>query len=328
MELHYTRPFPWGSAIWGCVATAFVVAGTIDDNQHLAIFALAPAMLALGLLFGRPRDFHGKLTETGLEVDKPKPLNISYSEIENLTISGRSIDPDLASNKRGALMITYNGGYLEIPAGLNIPTHKVYTAIFSLLPLNGIHQISSQFADHVRTETEMFGQDRVHTFSIRSILGWRCSTSRSRTVMVSLIFCGILWIVAYAVAYNMGMKAGYEGWIGAGVLLIIIGSLFWFLLRLRQTSYTGPNRLHKDAELVISPTGIAVKQGDIKGHLQWEELLNIRITGSTPSFQVIRNSFAGNIELIVAGTKIQIFDVYDRPTALIHKLIRRYWKGE
>lgn len=327
MELHYTRPYPRGAAYWGFVALALLIAGGIYQNPHLAILALAPAMLALGLLLGRPRDFHGRLTEKGLEVDQPE-LKIPYSEIEGLTINRISVDPDQTHIKSGALMVTHRHGFLEIPAGLNVPIQKVYQAIFSLMPTTGSYQLSPQFSDHVRKETETFGNERVHAFSKRTIPGRRCSTRRGRICAALLFLCGIIWIIVYIVARNQGIGVGNEAWAGVGSLLAISSALAWILLYSKQTYYTGATKRLKEAELVVSPTGIAVKQGDIQGHLLWEELLDVKFLIRPPVLTITRASLAGSIELVIAGAKIHLLDVYDRPMALIHKLIRRYWKNE
>ena len=72
-----------------------------------------------------------------------------------------------------------------------------------------------------------------------------------------------------------------------------------------------------------------MQQADLRGHLRWEELLDVRFREEKYfTFSIRRDSIPRGIQLNMAGAKIRIPDVYDRPLALIHGLIRGYWKGE
>jgi hypothetical protein len=141
--------------------------------------------------------------------------------------------------------------------------------------------------------------------------------------------CGILWCLIYAAVPSRLAAREYEPWLVFGILLSIFSALGLLLLYLSQKSDKAIGRSLEKSELVISPTGIAVKQGDLQGHLRWGELLDIRFpTRGRSSFVFTSEERLGGIHLVIAGAKIRIADVYDRPIALIYRLIRGYWKGE
>ena len=329
MELIYTRRFSWSAAFWGCGAVAFAIAGGIFHNLHFAIFALAPALLALGLFFGRPRNFHGRLTDNGIEVDQPNELNIPYDEIEGLAINGFSFDPSESNNiRRGTLAVTNRKNILLIPVVLNVPSFKVYQTIFAMLPTTGSYQLSEPFSDHVRKETETFGKDRVHAFSKRTVFGALRSTRRGRICAGMLLLCGILWFSAGLTMFAPNDFDNQTVWVAAGALLLFGSIIAWVVFHNAQKSNVRLAKHCKESELVVSPTGIAVSQGDIQGHLRWEELQDVRFAKRPRVFTLTGYSSVGNVELRIAGAKIYLADIYDRPMALIHQLIRRYWKGE
>jgi hypothetical protein len=328
MELLSRRRFSWGAAFWASAAAALLVASEIGGNPHMAILALAPAMLAFGLVVGRRRAFRCLLTEEGLEVDRP-PLKLSYAQIEGLTVNGLGIDPDSPRLKAGTLMVMHPRGAVEIPAALNVPVQKVYRAILAMLPPTGCSRLSPTLAEHFEKETAMFGPERVHAFGRRKVLGRRPSTRRGQICAMLLLACGIAWCLVYGAVAGQKNAPEFEPWIGFGIFLSLFSILGWAILHARQSPLEGNARRLKNAELIVSPTGIAVSQGDIQGHLRWAELLDVKFSDRPYRGLVVnRESIGGGIQLIIAGAKIGVADVYDRPIALIHKLMMRYWKGE
>lgn len=326
MELRSLRHVPWGASFWGLTTIVLLVASMVFGNQHLAILAMAPAMLTLGLLIGRRREFRGLLTDEALCSENP-PLTLPYAEIEGLTINGVGYDPDTPKLK-GHLMVIHRQGVLEIPKLQNVPSHKLYRAILTMLPTTGNPKLSSSFAEHVAKESALFGHDRVHVFGRRKVLGRRPSTRRSQLCAALLLFCGIGWCLIFAFA-DPDERRNYEPWVAWGFVLSLLSTLAWLIQYLRQIPLVGNARSLKNAELVISPTGLAVQQGDLQGHLRWAELLDVRCHGRTPIFVMSRAELPkGVIHLVVAGAAVQLADVYDRPIALIHRLILRYWKRD
>jgi hypothetical protein len=85
-------------------------------------------------------------------------------------------------------------------------------------------------------------------------------------------------------------------------------------------------RRRDQASLVISPSGLAMPQGDMKGRMYWGELRDSRLSRGIESFRFGGASGPAGIHLIVEGAEILVADIYDRPLPLIYGRIRRYWQ--
>lgn len=327
MELHLTRRFPWGVSFWALAAAALLVAATVLGNLNLVILALAPTMLSLGLWMGSPREFRAELQDDCLVVENPS-VTIPYAEIEGLTIGGFGVDPDWPRFRAGTLMVMHRHGVLEIPASLNVPIRQVYRALLAVLPATGSYQLSPTMSEHAMKEAATFGTERVHAFGCRKVIGPSPSTSRARACAAALLLCGILWCVVSALLPGPFEANNRIGWLVSGMLISLFSAPTWLLLYVRQGTNTAIARALANAELVISPTGLALRQGDVQGHLRWAELLDVRFL-NRGGFAVSSSTelTVGTIQLVISGAKIGLADVYDRPIALIHKLIRAYWKG-
>ena len=327
MELYCPKQFPLGAAFWGAAAVVLVLAGGCFGNPHFVIAALAPAVLALGLFWCRRSEFRCSLSEEGLELANP-PQRIPYAAIEGLSIGGVALDPEAPRFRRGPLVVTHRSGVLEIPPPANAPVQKVYQAILAMLPATGSYRLSPAMIEHFQKEKELFGPERVHYFSRRKFGGpWR-STRRVRICALLLTACGILWCFVPLLTNARNVRE-YEVWPAMGAVLAVVSFVVWLVLYLSQFSHRRRPRAFDNAELIISPTGIAVRQGDLEGHLCWDEALDVRFAKAYDTFLAdSRRPSVGGVHITIAGAKIHLPDIYDRPIVLIHRLIRRYWKGE
>jgi len=292
------------------------------------ILATASCILAMALWLVRPLEFRGTLSDEGLEVEHPA-VRIPYDEMECITIDGRAQDPDSPRLRAGRLMIVHRGGgVLEIPARLNVSVKDLYRAILVRVPLSGSYEISPDLADYRRKEEALFGTERVHAFTRRPLAGRTPSTRRGQICAALLLLCGICWCVFSAFSTAQIRRGEFDPKLGWGIVLSVVGGVSWFVLFLKHRSVVRIAGKFGNAEMVISPTGIALVQDDLKGQLRWDELREMRFSRNGPRFAVAKDEIAEGIDLVIPGTRIFIPDVFDRPFPLIYKLIRRYWKGE
>jgi hypothetical protein len=329
MEIYSYRRFSWGAAFWALAGTAVLVAGLLLGNRHLLILAPAPLLLAVGLWFFRPGIFRCVLGEDCLEIEKPA-CKIPYEEIEGLTMAGKVQDPQSARLKPGHLILTHRRGIVEIPRCLNVPVEKLFQAIFAKIPFSSCYQLSESMDGHYKTEEATFGPDRVHAFTFRSIWGRGRSTRCGRYCALFLLACGIFWCLAPLI-FPQPVKKGdldIHAWIGFGSILVVVSLMSLLVLYLEQYPQQRGLKKMDNSEMVISPTGIALIQGELKGHLRWDELTKVRFLDHRRFAINSTDDLFGGIVLFVPGTEIRIPDVFDRPLPLIHQLIRRYWKGE
>ena len=69
--------------------------------------------------------------------------------------------------------------------------------------------------------------------------------------------------------------------------------------------------------IVISPAGLAMDQGDLKGKLRWDEILNLKSDGSSRHSQADPRV----LKLKLSGAELPILDLYDKPLSEIRTLI-------
>ncbi len=325
MDIYSLRRFPLGVFLGSGVAIAFVAIGLLHKNPHLVICALAPAMLALGLLLTHPRKFHARLTDDGLEITDP-PQSIPYADIEGTTIDGICKDPAQVKSKRSPLVVIHRNGILDIPAALNVPSFKVYQAIIAMLPPTGDCRLSAELLEHFEKETAMFGAERVHAFRQREVLKRRSPMRREAMCAALLAACGVLWCLVPVIFWQQRHTDAFQAWTVFGLILAIVSFVFWLLFRTRQRS-CGVACRFRNGEVVVSPSGIALKQGDMQGLLRWEEVCDVKIA-QRPMIMLTSGTPVVGIQIFIAGACIPIPDVYDRPTALIGQWMRHYWKKE
>ncbi|MGA2798691.1 MAG: hypothetical protein ABSE63_14010 [Thermoguttaceae bacterium] len=322
------RRFSIGAAFWGILGLTSLVAGLILGNMHLIYLSLAPWLLATGLCFFRPADFRGELTDDRLRLDR-FPREIAYEDMQNLTLAGKTQDPDDPGLKAGPLIVTHKRGVLEIPASLDPPVKELYRALWAKLPKSGSRRVAGELTAHLKNEETIFGSDHVYTFVARNFLGFGPSTRRGQACSGLMMLCGLIWILLAALHPVGKQQFEYMPWIFAGVFLILFGLLSWIILVSKERRSNDMKSTLQNASLIISPSGIALIQEDLKGFLRWDELKNANVTNK-PKFSDVsigKKRGGGDLLLKVSGAEIRIADVYDCPLAMIKKIIDRYWKG-
>jgi hypothetical protein len=115
------------------------------------------------------------------------------------------------------------------------------------------------------------------------------------------------------------------GWIGGGVALLVIGIVC--VIGFARSSGSGRVRDWWNSCLIISPGGVALQQGKLKGKLRWEELRAIEYPAK-PRFGVSNASGVKNgVGLMVDGAYFVVADYYGHPVRLIYMYLKEYWGG-
>ena len=311
--------FPWGSVLWFLVGLGLVLLGFGQHNVHWAIGGVFPLLVGLALWWVRPRAFAAHFTENSLEVMEPR-LSIPYEHLESVRPEGRASDPEKKGPRFFPMEVLAAEGVVNIPARINVPSLGVYRFLLGLLSEGGSREVNPLLADYLARQEETFGSEKVWSYRARSFLGGRRRGRKGPAVSLAVAASGIAWMVA-------GFQGkGFEGWLGAGILFLLFGSLFLLLFRLPGGRGQARIKNWRDASLVISPLGLAIIQGDLKGELRWEELRNLHM--KVPKFvtYATRAELGPGIRLVVEGATIVIADVYDRPLRVIYQRIQDYWR--
>ena len=296
------------------VAAAFGVPAAIFQNVHLAILTVLPAAIGFTLLIVRDRPFSAALSAEGIEIEEPL-LTLPYQAIQAVLMPGKP------GRARAPIQLIHSEGVVRIPARINVRSGDLFDFLIDQLPPTNPQALPAALTKYYAEQEELFGPERVFTF--------RARTSRKVPQRgVGLAVCGatglagLIWIAAGAFLANEDTAP----WIAFGILLAIFSGLFAQFFLFHASEPRIPN--WQASGLVISPAGLALVQGDLRGELRWDELRDIRL-GTRPGFFEFQpwGAYACGIRLIIEGASITIMDVYDRPLALIRQRLRAYWLG-
>src|SRR5207249_1632599 len=156
--------------------------------------------------------------------------------------------------------------------------------------------------DYWDEQTATFGPERVWAYRARSNLGTR-APGRGMAVSLGILLAGIVWVVT-------GIVIKREGWIAAGIGVAILGGILLVVDRVQATRpHSRRIKGWQKAGLVISPVGIALSQGDLKGEMRWDELRDMKLKTAPHRFQYSDNPFGWGILLWFEGAQISIADL-------------------
>ncbi len=311
------RSFPWGVLIFLLVGVALLVVAAAERNPHWAIGSALPLFIAFALAWSRPRSLTFEFTETGLEV-LDSGQSIPYEAFETVIAVKRPGNPDKPGPRHYAIDVVHADGTLHIPPKLNVPSDDGFHFLLSTFPPGGTPQVNPALRPYLDEQLETFGADRVWSYRARSNPG-NPAPSRAVAFCLGVVLAGLLWLIVGGVTQN-------TGWLGGGIFLAMMGGLFALLFWLVSSRGRRiPVKGWKNASLVISPVGLALVQGDLRGKMRWDELRDLKFTWGGGSFEANHNIGRG-IQLKFEGAQVLIADVYDRPLNLIYKQIRGYWR--
>ncbi len=313
------RSFPWGALLFLLSAIPLLVAAVVERNPHFAVGACLPLFIATLLVLRPLPSVRFEFTETEIDVHNP-PQSIPYETIESVVAPKRPGDPDKAGPRHYAMSVIHEAGTLHLPAKLNVPSDDVFDFLLATFPASGSPQVNPLVRGYLKEQTETFGADRVWSCRARTNLG-KPAPNRGLAVCLAVLGTGIVWL-------GVGGVAKESGWLVGGLLLVMFGGLFTLLFWLVSRRYQPRSIRHwKQASLVISPVGLALVQGDLKGEMRWDELRDLKFKRDS-GFDTSHHHTAGRgILLSFEGAQVMILDIYDRPLNLIYKHIHDYWRG-
>jgi hypothetical protein len=295
-----TRNPPVTGAIWWLLA-AVICLGLAFATQKpgWGVLAILPALMGVACLLTQEPEFHAEVTPRELIVHSLNQV-VSYPEIKELWYAG---------GDARAVYVTHSRGLLRIPRTSKFSASEIYTFLTQMLPRKLVPQINPAISNYFQSHLRTFGADRVWAHTART-KKYDTDGRRRSFVGYAIFATVILWCIGAAVLQE-------PGWAGVAILGGII-ALLVYVLQGSLSSLGRGIKNWRDSSLVVSPAGLALAQGDLKGELRWKEIRSLRLKDKGP---VGRR----RIEVRVEGALITIFDFYDSPISEIHRQIERYW---
>ena len=315
-----------GAVVWFVIAVGLVGLAVATQNPHWGIFAVLPGVLGLAAFLSTEPAVEFEVADDGLSFQAPWPVFIPYDEIQGLTAPGNR------SSESFPIQVYHRGGVVRIPARIDVPSRDLYDFILDQLPVVG-----SADPDHVPAGLRGFLTDQLALFGPEKVYVYRARpfapvSSQGRAIKYSLAcaLVGVLWIaVGGVMAGTFEKRADKDAmgvWIGVGVLFVLMGLLFALLFYSRSR---GASRVQdwRNSCLIVTPAGIALHQGALKGKLRWEELRAVEFPAKHRFALASAGGVKYGIGLLVEGAYLVIADYYDRPLAMIRDQLRAYWGG-
>lgn len=262
--------------------------------------------------------FAATFTEAGIQIDSHHQF-LDYQDI--VAVVGMPPPNKHAKGEHYPLDICTEEIGQSWPSRLSVPSGAVEDFLLSNMTANSSMPEDDDLAQFYREQTGRFGALAVSVFQSRIA---------TRPLQRPWGFCGAFsgMVVASIAVIIWGSSLRKEPIMMTGIVCLIVGSIV-MLLFFMLIHYRGGVKLkQRDLTcLVVSPFGIGLRQGGLKGILRWDELKNLGLRKVNSAFQASSAaSTARVLDLKLDGTIIPLLDVYDRSLEKIEILLSHNWQ--
>ena len=316
------RGISWGGVFFALIGLAMIAASVAEKKVDFAIGAAMPIAIAFALFLTIDPEFSAIFTEEGLEYEtRNGSLTLPYDRIEGVWTPKRKIDPKHDGPNSYTIVVTHPMGSLRIPKRTDVLSDDIYRHLLQSTPVGGSDEVHHDLSDYLRDQMEEFGPERVWSYRASPNKGVN-DYRRLRAVMAAVFAIGIAWCI-----YGGVSGEDRHGWIGAGAFVMVMSAIFFLATFVSRDGAVGTKfKGWKESSLVISPLGLALVQGDIRGEMTWHELRDVKLQ-DVGGVRLYEHRTAGrSIVLKIDGANIRIPDIYDRPLFAIYQCIRLYWR--
>lgn len=274
--------------------------------------------VAVALYLIRPKPFSVMITSDGLE-HGDFGESIPYSSIEAIIYQGTADPTGRPADRQMPLLIQHEQGMLTIPKTVCVSTGELYQFLCGRFQPRATFELNPLLQQYADEQTEVFGEDKVFQYTARRVLEQKSGNVTARAVGAALFLAGLSWFFAGGLS---------DGWIGGAIALVITGLVTCLAGFTSGASAKKQIRNWQSSALVVTPVGLALIQGPLKGRLRWNELRDVKLNARDRSFRLSSASVLHGLRLEVEGSSIVIADIYNEPLPMIHQRIMSYWRGD
>lgn len=315
------RRFPLDLAIMGLVGIGLLALGLTGGETGWSLLAVCPIAYAIIGALRRERGVSLELDRSGISV-QGQGITIPFEDLEAVTVNGQ---PYFESMRQGAarrMEISHRQGVLLVPCPLTVPVRDL--AIFLRGKIQGVpraESVDGPLGEWRDEQRDAFGVERVWAVGRRAALPASINYRGLSTLAAAVLVSGVVWLLASGSIDDDGM------WTALGVSAIILGALFGLMALMAGRRDGAQQAAWKNAALVMGPQGIALRQGPLNGKLGWSDILAISGQKTRRLGIGSRSELRAGIRLKIAGARVLIEDVYERPLAMIEAKLREYWRN-
>jgi hypothetical protein len=318
MEVRERRRLSWFAIILAILAVG--VLGVSGAAGSLAVFLSAGVGLlvfAIALALSRPPAMTVSFSEKGITFE-PSGFFLPYHEIVEV------FAPTRFSGRNFRILLLCHGGHVVLPAELDTDSEALYEFLNSqpmtrpALP----DDLDPLFHAFLRQQSSVHGAKEIvvyrrpaWTAQGRIHRSWR--HSNAFRAGFAFFVMGIAWLVGYALFRRDALFFLLPTGIGAaalGVIIFIAGAI-------QRAQSSGPRKLH-NATLVVSPSALALLQGDLKGELRWREI--VKLTLQKNALFTGSGTVGHGLLIQVQGASILVLDIFHWPIEHVEWLLRKH----
>jgi hypothetical protein len=281
----------------------------LTGRRELLLFAPVASVFTLLSLRRISRPRHLRLGPEGLTVEETGQ-RVALEDMEAVITRPRKQTHEGIPPAGVDAVLWHHGGELLLPRQAERRTGWLGELRRLQSALDPARVLSGELRRFHQAESAVYGEDAVFTARILS----RHLTVPRRTNggVVDLLLALVLGGMVFGVCFpGRGNKDGNAL---AGTLAGM-GGMLAFFTGLAALSRRSAVKQFAGSGIVISPGGLALQYGLLKGVLRWEEL---------QSFRFAERRAVSALRLQVPGSTILLGDFFDRPLAQIHSMLREY----
>jgi hypothetical protein len=265
---------------------------------------LVPALFLLAGCWLRPRY---RFTEEGVEVSNPTRF-LAYRDIQDVFGSPRSPGANFP------ILLLHEAGFVRLPSTIDASSQELLDFLRSQ-PLGGrtLEDIPPLFEQFLKQQLMLAPREQIYMF--RGSAGRLADHARRyRRIGWPLLALAPVWFLTGRLE-PVFMVLGFAA--------LMFGVIFLIGSRFPAALAAGRIKDWDQALLIVTPLGLALRQGDLRGELRWAEVVGLSGRGWRTAIAPDRE-LRGGLLLKVAGASILLADIYHWPMQYIASLIRRY----
>lgn len=303
-------PFPTLSVLLGVAWLCSVVAASVLGYFPHAMAAAPIGAFGLVRWLRREQTITLELTSQGIVLDDSLDL-IPYESIRSIQ-ERQPVD----SNGQFPIEINYRNSQIIVPSSIDHPSSELMMALTARIPEPTAGYVNPSLQTYLEDQLSTFGSDRVYCFSPRERATPAPQKPFTRAISTILFITSLAW----------GCSAFYSDiWIIPAVIMGVFAGLFFLISMAKHDTVAIQAPNWKESTLLVTPAGIALMQGKLKGKLRWDEVVSLKLA-ETPKFSI--TPVTPGLTVLVAGSQIVILDIYNKPLSHIHRIMKGYLDGE
>lgn len=320
LEVESRAKFPVGAALLALIAIGLGITTFLTEEIGYAVAGIPFWTTAFCLVIWRTRAFYAEFSDDGIALRDSEQV-ISYESISYVDFAAKCDENGDYRSKPAPITVVHDGGELTIPANIDQPSIGVFEFLSERFVPRADFPLDPALEDFRNEQQEVFGPEKVFAFCARR----QAKRSRKGKRTTAIVAAGLaLGALGWGAAAELLME---DGWFGGAITLGICAILAFLISRISRRSAAAGVRNWDLAGVVVSPVGVAMIQGHLKGQMKWDEINGVKLGNAAKNFEYRSSRSTPGIVLKFDGGALTIVDIYNQPLPYVFSVVQNYWQG-